>query len=393
MSARFYDAPKCSFRHNGKDISDEGSILTDRTQSVQRWLPILLIAVALIWILQDFWSALAWSAVLSVVFWPFVARIPGRWRPLGALFFALTAASLILLPLAFVILEMLRGLHLLGPWISGEELSHWALPAWMSQHLPLILLDPLRHLWRVATGWLGAFLPGISAKSVLLAPHFTGLQVLSGSDALLAHGQMVLNVLGGAEDTAFNASLALLLLFFFLLHGETLAQGLAERVTGLAGAEVWKVVSRGLDILRGTFWSVVITGLFEALLFWALYAACGVPHALIWGTVSGVFSVIPFGASAVFTGVTLWVWLAASEPLLALVIFIAGNIITTLADNLLKPLLIGGRSRMPFMLIFMGLIGGLSVLGILGIFVGPMLMGMLMAWWQGWKRDDAEQSS
>ncbi len=106
-----------------------------------------------------------------------------------------------------------------------------------------------------------------------------------------------------------------------------------------------------------------------------------------------MFSVIPFGASAVFTGVTLWVWLAASEPLLALVIFIAGNIITTLADNLLKPLLIGGRSRMPFMLIFMGLIGGLSVLGILGIFVGPMLMGMLMAWWQGWKRDDAEQSS
>ncbi|WP_198926519.1 hypothetical protein, partial [Acidithiobacillus thiooxidans] len=65
--------------------------MTDRTQSVQRWLPILLIAVALIWILQDFWSALAWSAVLSVVFWPFVARIPGRWRPLGALFFALTA--------------------------------------------------------------------------------------------------------------------------------------------------------------------------------------------------------------------------------------------------------------------------------------------------------------
>ncbi len=365
--------------------------MTEVSRSVQRWLPILLIVAALIWILQNFWSALAWSAVLAVVFWPFVLRIPGRWRPLGALFFALTAASLILLPLAFVIVELLRGLRLLGPWISQEELSHWALPHWLSTHLPQVLLDPLRHLWQVATQWLGAFLPGITAKNTLLPAHFQGFQVLAGSDALLAHGQMVLNVLGGAEDTALNASLALLLLFFFLLHGETLAQGLAERITGLAGADVWIVIARGLDILRGTFWSVVITGLFEALLFWALYAACGIPHALIWGTVSGVFSVIPFGASAVFTGVTLWTWLAAGEPLLALVIFIVGNIITTLADNLLKPLLIGGRSRMPFMLIFMGLLGGLSVLGILGIFVGPMLMGMLMAWWQGWKPRDIDK--
>jgi predicted PurR-regulated permease PerM len=311
---------------------------------------------------------------------------------LAALFFALTAASMILLPLTFVILEVLRGLRLLGPWISQEEVSHWVLPVWLTQHLPALLMDPLRHLWGAATGLMAAFLPGLWARSSLLHPHLAGLSDLGGSGALLAHGQMLLNVLGGAEDTALNASLALLLLFFFLLHGEALSNGLAERVSGLAGDEVWTVIARGLGILRGTFWSVVVTGIFEALLFWALYAACGVPHALILGTVSGVLSAIPFGASAVFMGVTLWTWLAASHPLLALIIFIAGNVITTLADNLVKPLLIGGRSRMPFMLIFLGLLGGLSVLGILGIFVGPMLMGMLMAWWQGWKGLESTRS-
>ncbi|MFA7495447.1 MAG: AI-2E family transporter [Acidithiobacillus sp.] len=359
--------------------------MEDKTHTLQRWLPILLILAALVWILQDFWSALAWSAVLAVVFWPLVVRIPSRWRSLAALFFAFTAASLILLPLTFVIVEVVRGLRLLGPWVVREENRHWAWPLWLSQHLPTLLLEPLRHLWNTGTSWIVTFLPSVGTRNTLLSTHLIGSHDLESSDALLAHGQLVLNVLGGAEDTALNAGLALLLLFFLLLHGESLSKGLAERISSLAGAEVWMVIARGLGILRGTFWSVVITGIFEAVLFWALYALCGVPHALIWGTVSGVLSVIPFGASAVFIGVTLWIWLAVDHPFLALIIFIAGNIITTLADNLLKPLLIGGRSRMPFMLIFLGLLGGLSVLGILGIFVGPMLMGMLMAWWQGWK--------
>ena len=96
-----------------------------------------------------------------------------------------------------------------------------------------------------------------------------------------------------------------------------------------------------------------------------------------------MLAVIPFGAPLIFTLAALYL-LSVGKALAAMIIFIVGTVVVFIADHFIRPVLIGGAARLPFIWVLLGLLGGLETLGFIGLFLGPAIMAALIALWRDW---------
>jgi predicted PurR-regulated permease PerM len=100
--------------------------------------------------------------------------------------------------------------------------------------------------------------------------------------------------------------------------------------------------------------------------------------------------VIPFGAPVVFGAAALYL-IAQSKIAAAGIVLGAGFVVTFVADHFVRPVLIGGATRLPFLLVLLGILGGLESLGLLGLFVGPAVMAAFVALWREWTGPEPPQ--
>jgi predicted PurR-regulated permease PerM len=96
--------------------------------------------------------------------------------------------------------------------------------------------------------------------------------------------------------------------------------------------------------------------------------------------------VIPFGAPLIYALAALYM-LSVGKTLAAVVIFAAGSIVVFIADHFIRPVLIGGATRLPFLLVLLGILGGIETWGLLGLFLGPALMAASVLLWREWSAD------
>jgi predicted PurR-regulated permease PerM len=133
--------------------------------------------------------------------------------------------------------------------------------------------------------------------------------------------------------------------------------------------------------VRGTIDGLVLVGLGEGVVLTIAYLILGVPHPLLLGTLTGIAAIIPFGAPLLFClGAALLAGAGQAGAAITLVVF--GFLIVFLADHFLRPFLIGGATRLPFLWVLIGILGGVERLGLLGLFVGPATMAALMLLWR-----------
>jgi predicted PurR-regulated permease PerM len=121
-----------------------------------------------------------------------------------------------------------------------------------------------------------------------------------------------------------------------------------------------------------------------------VYFAAGLPYPASTGAATGVLAVIPFGAPVVYIIAALYM-LAIGKTLAAIVIFGSGSAVIFVADHFIRPFLIGGAARVPFLWVLLGLLGGLETLGIIGLFLGPAIMAALIALWREWTEAPADE--
>jgi predicted PurR-regulated permease PerM len=110
----------------------------------------------------------------------------------------------------------------------------------------------------------------------------------------------------------------------------------------------------------------------------------GVPHAALLGFVTAIAAMLPFCAPIVFCGAALWLFIeqGALVPAIGLAVF--GFVVAFVAEHFVRPVLIGSSARLPFLLVLFGILGGAETFGLLGLFVGPALMTVLMVLWTEW---------
>jgi len=175
----------------------------------------------------------------------------------------------------------------------------------------------------------------------------------------------------------------LLTLFFFFRDGNNLTERLrqlSDRVIGVRG----ELIARHMiGAVHGTVTGLVLVGLAEGILLGLVYFAVGLPYPASIGALTGVAAVIPFAAPVVYSLAGLYL-LAVGNTLGGVIILVFGSVLLFVADHFVRPYLIGGAARLPFLLVLLGILGGLQTMGFIGLFLGPAVMAALVALWREW---------
>ncbi|MEJ0065187.1 MAG: AI-2E family transporter [Caulobacteraceae bacterium] len=349
----------------------------ERTPGNRRQRAVGLIATAVLtlaglYTLRDFLPAIAWALVIAIGLWPLFQRLSLRWpRHRHDLLPALVIAATLLvlaLPLVLIGFPILRDAHAAAGWLEQARLYGVAPPPFL-QRLPGAA--QLTQFWQAnlaAPGALSVFVGHAMQGSVLEVGRRFGAAAL--------HRLAVIGFM-------------LLALFFVLRHADTVTDQLkiaVRRAVGPAGERV------GLQVVRsvqGTVNGLVLVGLGEGLILGVAYEIAGVPHPALFGMLTALLAMIPFGAYFAIAIAALAL-LVGENVVAAMVIAGLGVVVSFVADHFIRPVLIGGATRLPFLWVLLGILGGVETWGLVGLFVGPALLSALLLLWREYIGPEAE---
>jgi predicted PurR-regulated permease PerM len=328
-------------------------------------LAALLLALG-VFTLWHFLSALAWAAVLGIALWPLYRRTQVRFggfrheAVLPALF-TLGVGLVFIVPLALVGIELAREAHDAADWLRNVQ-QHGLPEPDILHHAPFgqAMID----------SWWQANLadPGSAGEFVQRSTH--------GRVASLSR---VIGAQLARRITLFIFTL--LTLFFLFKDGHELTQQLRRGAARAFGPRGQRVGLQIIASVHGTVSGLVFVGLGEGFLLGMIYGFTGVPHATVFGALTAVAAMIPFAAPVVF-GLAALLLLANGSIGSAVLVLIAGFAITFIADHFIRPVLIGGATKLPFIWVLLGILGGVEMWGLLGLFVGPAIMAALILLWR-----------
>ena len=330
-----------------------------------------LVAAAMLFIagvvtLKDFLPALIWAVIFAIGLWPTFSKAARRWpRHRHELIPMLTIAIVLLVfivPVVMIVVPLLSDAHAASLWVAQVHQTGIAPPAFLGE---LPYGAKLVPLWQQELGRPG----GISA----LASH-----AMQGG--LLATGRTV-----GAQAVhrLVLIGFMLLALFFLLRDADDAVEQLrvgSRRAFGAAGEDVGRQI---INSVHGTVNGLVLVGLGEGVILGIAYAVAGVPHPTLFGLLTALLAMIPFGAAIAFCVAAL-VLLAGGSTVAAIVILVLGFAVTFIADHFVRPVLIGGATRLPFVWVLLGILGGVEAYGLVGLFMGPAIMAALILLWREW---------
>ena len=154
----------------------------------------------------------------------------------------------------------------------------------------------------------------------------------------------------------------------------------SARAFGPAGERVGRQM---IASVHGTVDGLVLVGLGEGFILGIGYLIAGVPHPTLFGLFTAIAAMVPFGAPVVF-GIAALILLTQGSVVAAIVIGVLGMVVTFVADHFIRPTLIGSATRLPFLWVLLGILGGVETWGLLGLFLGPAIMAALMLLWREW---------
>jgi len=318
-------------------------------------------------ILSPFLKALTWAAILAVLFYPaydWLLRVFKGKATLAALTIIVLIALVIVLPgiqvVGFLAEEVVELVKSVGALTNSEGVETWKRHPWIQW---------LLGWWSMLGVELAKFKFEIDLRKVVIQ----GAQVSSG---------VVLSQLTGAAQNIFlfvaNVLLVLFTLFFFLRDGAAFCYRL-RRLLPMDPEHQERlftnIVNAVTAVVHGCLVVAMIQGFLAGLAYWVL----GVPYAIVWGVATAFFALLPVGGSTIVTiPVTIYLFLQGDIIRGVLMAIWALGVVGGV-DNVLKPIFIGTRLKLPMLLLFFGILGGLSVFGALGLILGPVLFALLAA--------------
>ena len=149
----------------------------------------------------------------------------------------------------------------------------------------------------------------------------------------------------------------------------------------------WSHMSRVVPAtISATVTGMTLIAIGEGVILGTAYWLAGVPSPVFFGVVTGFMALIPGGAPLSFTLIAAYL-VFSGTPVAGAALFLWGTVELFIVDKTIRPVLIGGPVKLPFLATFFGLIGGIKTMGLGGLFVGPVLMALLMSIWREWQRD------
>jgi predicted PurR-regulated permease PerM len=322
-------------------------------------LAVTAIALYLCWLmLQPFVAVLAWAAVLVIVFYPVHQRLLKRLKKPGltALLSCILVILTILVPVVLVTIAVLKE-------FSGAMSNLQATITY--------LLDPNSPYTGRVLRWASQYFDLEQLRSGQYI--FDRLKGVSGEVA----GQ-TLGVIGGVIGAIVQMFFVVFTMYYLFRDGDKIFAALRDALP-LESKQATAIMARTRDVIGASVYGVlaiaIVQGVLGGLAFWVL----GVPSAIVWGVVMVFLSMIPMlGAFLVWVPAAAYLALAG-HPVKALFMVLWGTLVIGMADNFLRPKLVGERTKLHELLIFFAVLGGLQVFGVLGIVLGPVVLAITLA--------------
>jgi len=344
-------------------------VLTDL--SAARWLLLAILAAA-VYFFHGFLVPVLAATIIAVASWPIRERCVNRMgmgRTVGATLLVVILVLFLVIP---IILALSYAFRELRGWISWGILVNSVgapPPAWMSD-LPQVG-EWLDLQWRNHIGR-----PGAIADHV----HFlSGENIGTIYRAALTTGSVAAHLL-------LNLVFLLITLFVFYRDGDRLVAQI-----DVVGSRIlpgrWQRLSRIVPTtISATVTGMTLIAIGEGVILGVAYWVAGVPSPVTFAVITGFMALIPGGAPLSFTLVSIYL-MASGSTFEGIALFVWGTVELFIVDKTIRPVLVGGPVRLPFLPTFFGLVGGVKTMGIVGLFVGPVLMAILVAVWREWQRE------
>ncbi len=316
-------------------------------------------------VLKPFIVPVIWAVILAHVTWPLFRRLlralRGR-RSLTALLMTLGVALAIILP----------GIWLVA-LIRGEVVNvYTSMNAQLTRGfvIPQFVLD----------------LPGIGAWVAEFAARVAEDPRALGNDFrqwIERSTGEVTGLLGGVGRNIAKLLIALLSLYFCFRDGEGFAQQLVRVLEQYLGARVHGYVDAISQTVRAVVYGLLAAALAQGTLAGVGYWIAGLDAPIALGALTVVAALIPFMTPVVWIGASVWLLLAGQTGA-AVGLFLWGLLAVSWIDNVVRPLVISNATRIPFLLVMFGVLGGVVAFGLVGLFVGPVILAVVMAVWREW---------
>ncbi len=337
-------------------------------------LGVLFIAatiVASLWILQPFLPALIWATLLVVATWPLMRvaqkRLWGR-RGLAVIVMTIALLLVVIVPLALAVLTLIEHAGAVGDWLKTLVQARMpAPPGWVEQ-VPLI--GP-----KLAAEWRAIAALGTDELHSLVTPY--------AKDA----ARWTLGKAGTLAAFFLHLLLTVIISTMLYYKGDAAADGLRAFARRLAGSRGEQAVTLAGQAIRAVALGVVVTAVVQAVLGGIGLAVAGVPLAGFLTALMFVLAVAQIGAAPVLALAVVWLYWGGS-PVWGTAMLVWTLIVSSL-DNILRPLLIKRGADLPLALIFAGVIGGLLAFGLVGLFVGPVVLAVAYTQLAAWVSEDA----
>jgi predicted PurR-regulated permease PerM len=329
--------------------------------------PLLLAASALAlgWVLLPFYGTLLWALIIAMLFMPLfrwcMPRVRGR-RSLAATLVMLVVLFAGVLPFALISASLAREAAFVYERIASGEWN------------PALYL---RGVFDALPSWMDSLLAHLGVANFDVLQRRLTAALAAGSQFIATQAFTI-----GLDTFNFVGSLgiSLYLAFFLLRDGEQLAL-IAERALPVPPRYKHELVQKFMAVVRatvkGSLLVAAIQGLLGGLAFWFL----GVKGALLWAVLMAFLSLLPLvGAGIVWLPVALYFFITGA-PWQGLALVAYGVLVIGLADNLLRPLLVGKDAGMPDSVVMITTLGGMAVFGINGFIIGPTIAAMFIAVW------------
>jgi predicted PurR-regulated permease PerM len=338
-----------------------------------RWIGILAvtgIALYLCWLmLRPFITVLEWAAVLVIVFYPIHKRLAKKIqrRRLSALVSSVLVITIVVLPLTFLTIALVN--ELAG--VAGN------LPDLMAQ---------LMNSEKGATGKVAKWIHDHLALDGAKSQEFVIDQLKTAGASLL--GQSV-GIVGNMVGAIAKAFFVIVTMYYLFRDGDKILRTLSETLP-LDNGQSEAMLARVSQVVSASVYGVVtiamLQGLLGGLAFWAL----GVPSPILWGVVLAFVCMIPIAGS-------FFVWLPASIYLVlgghwtkGLLLILWGVLVISTIDNFLRPRLIKNQTKLHELFVFFSVLGGMSVFGLLGIVLGPVVLAITLGLLDTFKQEKDE---
>jgi predicted PurR-regulated permease PerM len=320
-----------------------------------------------VWVvLSPFFTSIVWACTLAYVSWPayiWLSNKLGGRDTVAACLMTLIIAAAAITPLLWLFTALKVEIGIASTALSSKIANGTLLLPKFIADLPIVGSD-------ISTWFSNSLANPTELKSEI-------------HNLLLNADQKLIDVIGGIGRNFAKMGFALIALFFAYKGGfnfMTESERILESMLGIRARSYFQAAG---DATRGVVYGIVFTAIAQGVVAGLGYWMVGLEAPMMLAAITTLFAMVPFATPIFWGSIGLWL-LLTGNTIAGIELLLWGTFAISWVDNIVRPVILAKNVKIPFILAFFGVLGGLSAFGFIGLFLGPVILAVAFAVWQEW---------